>query len=213
MLDRILNAVFPNACGICGRINENSLCPKCNIKLKELAKAKTRKFKNKNYAYHAYMFDYQGIIRDKIIDYKFNDKSYLYGTFSESIIKNKKMCRFIKKYDIIIPVPIHRKRKSERGYNQTELLCKNIAKRLEIEMASDVLEKIKYNVPQMSLNKIDRSNNVKGVYVVRNLERIRNKKVLLVDDIYTTGSTVDECARVLKNVGTLEISVFTIAKD
>ena len=76
-----------------------------------------------------------------------------------------------------------------------------------------MLEKIKYNVPQMSLNKIDRSNNVKGVYVVRNLERIRNKKVLLVDDIYTTGSTVDECARVLKNVGTLEISVFTIAKD
>lgn len=213
MQAKILNAIFPNVCGICGKIDKNSLCPKCNLKLKEITKAKIRKFDDKNFEYHAYLFEYKGLIRNKIIDYKFNDKSYLYKTFSHSIIKNKKICRFIKKYDIIIPVPIHKKRKKERGYNQTELLCRDIEDKLEIKVINDVLDKTTYNVPQMSLNKIDRIKNVKGVYIIKNPEKIKNKKILLLDDIYTTGSTINECAKALKDAGATKVSAFTIAKD
>ena len=95
---------------MCGRINKNNLCPQCKIKLKEITKANIIKVKNKNFTYLAYLFKYDGIIREKILKYKFKDSAYLYKTFSEIIIKNKKMCGFIKKYDIIIPVPIHKKR-------------------------------------------------------------------------------------------------------
>ncbi|MBQ9298427.1 MAG: ComF family protein [Clostridia bacterium] len=213
MLEKILEFIFPNVCGICGKINKNSLCPKCNIKLKEITKAEIRKISNKNFAYHAYMFEYKGMIRDKIIDYKFNDKAYLYRTFAEIIIKNKKICRFIKKYDIITSVPIHKKRKKERGYNQSGLLCSYLARELEIQEVKNSLEKTKYNVAQMNLNKADRINNVKNVYMVKNAEKINNKKVLLIDDIYTTGSTVNECSKVLKQAGALEVAVLTIAKD
>lgn len=213
MLDKILEIIFPNVCGMCGRINKNNLCPECKIKLKEITKANIIKVKNKNFTYLAYLFKYDGIIREKILKYKFKDSAYLYKTFSEIIIKNKKMCGFIKKYDIIIPVPIHKKRYKERGYNQSELLAKEIAKILEIPMEKHVLIKALNNTPQSKLSKQERKNNAIGVYKTINNQKIINKKVILVDDIYTTGSTANECSKMLKQAGANEIAVLTIAKD
>ena len=213
MLDKILEIIFPNVCGMCGRINKNNLCPQCKIKLKEITKANIIKVKNKNFTYLAYLFKYDGIIREKILKYKFKDSAYLYKTFSEIIIKNKKMCGFIKKYDIIIPVPIHKKRYKERGYNQSELLAKEIAKILEIPMEKHVLIKALNNTPQSKLSKQERKNNAIGVYKTINNQKIINKKVILVDDIYTTGSTANECSKMLKQAGVSEIAVLTIAKD
>lgn len=213
MIKKILDIIFPSVCGICGKIDKNSLCPKCKIKLKEIEKAKILKVKNKNFTEHAYLFKYNGIIREKIIGYKFKDNSYLYKTFAEIIIKNKKICGFIKKYDIIIPVPIHKKRRKERGYNQSELIAKEIAKTLEINIEDNALCKIKNNKAQMLLAKCDREKNIKDVYEIINLQKIQNKKVLLLDDIYTTGSTANECSRMLKEAGASKVSVLTIAKD
>ena len=213
MLDKILEIIFPNVCGMCGRINKNNLCPECKIKLKEITKANIIKVKNKNFTYLAYLFKYDGIIREKILKYKFKDSAYLYKTFSEIIIKNKKMCGFIKKYDIIIPVPIHKKRYKERGYNQSELLAKEIAKILEIPMEKHVLIKELNNTPQSKLSKQERKNNAIGVYKTINNQKIINKKVILIDDIYTTGSTANECSKMLKQAGASEIAVLTIAKD
>lgn len=213
MLDKILEIIFPNVCGMCGRINKNNLCPQCKIKLKEITKANIIKVKNKNFTYLAYLFKYDGIIREKILKYKFKDSAYLYKTFSEIIIKNKKMCGFIKKYDIIIPVPIHKKRYKERGYNQSELLAKEIAKILEIPMEKHVLIKELNNTPQSKLSKQERKNNAIGVYKTINNQKIINKKVILIDDIYTTGSTANECSKMLKQAGASEIAVLTIAKD
>ena len=129
------------------------------------------------------------------------------------IKKNKKICLFLKKYDIIIPVPISKKRKKERGYNQSALLAREIAKQLNIGYNDTSLIKIKNITPQSSLKKEDRIKNVQNVYSVINNEKIKNKSILLIDDIYTTGSTVNECSKKLIEYGANRIGILTIAKD
>lgn len=116
-------------------------------------------------------------------------------------------------YDIIIPVPIHKKRYKERGYNQSELLASEIAKTLNISIEKRVLIKNVNNTPQSKLSKIERKNNANGVYKIINAQKIKNKKIIIIDDIYTTGSTANECSKLLKQAGASEIAVFTIAKD
>ena len=213
LIEQIISYIFPNVCGICGKICENSLCPSCSVKLKKIAKYEIESISNKNFSYLAYLFKYSGIIREKLIVYKFKDHSYLYKTFSKIIIKNKKICRFIKSYDIIISVPIHKKRFRQRGYNQSELLAREISRNLEVPIEKEVLIKTKNNNAQSTLNKSERIKNTIDVYAIINSEKVKNKKVLLVDDIYTTGSTANECSRMLKQAGASEIAVLTIAKD
>ena len=202
-------------CGICGKIDKNSLCNKCKIRLQKNAICKIEDYKNTSSYFdeHIYLFQYNGEIRDTILKYKFNEKSYIYRTFLEFIKNNKKICAQIKKYDIIIPVPISKKRLNSRGYNQSSLIAKNLAQELNIEYSKKILIKIKDNKPQSEMKQDTRKSNVSGVYKVINEERINNKKVLIVDDIFTTGSTADECAKVLKENNAESLGVFTLAKD
>ena len=116
-------------------------------------------------------------------------------------------------YDIIIPVPIHKKRKHRRGYNQTELVAKEISHQLKIKMGKDVLIKNINTKAQSELSKKERNDNIKGAFKVQNLQKIIGKKILLIDDIYTTGSTANECRKILKLAGAKNIGILTIAKD
>lgn len=102
-----------------------------------------------------------------------------------------------------------------RGYNQSELLAKEIAKILKIKIDSKILRKTKNNIAQSTLKKEQREQNVIGAYKVTNIEKIKHKKILIFDDIYTTGSTVNECAKTLVQVGIpkSDIGILTIAKD
>jgi len=213
MLDYILELIYPTTCGICDKICKEALCKKCELKLKKYEINLIRKNRNMYFTESMHIFRYESIIREKIIDYKFNNKAYLYKTFSEIILKNEKVCGLLKKYDIIIPVPIHKKRKLERGYNQTELIAKTIANQTHIKLEKDLLIKQSNIVSQSSLNKNDRKQNVKNAFVIKNTEKIENKKILIFDDIYTTGSTVNECSKILRKAGATRIGILTISKD
>lgn len=199
-INHAINLIYPNVCGICDRLCREDLCKKCEINLNSLVKCKIDKYKDKSFRKHLYIFKYEGIIKERLIKFKFNEKSYIYKAFVNFIIKNEKICRFFKSYDIIIPVPIHYNRKINRGYNQSALIAKEIAKRLNIQYENKVLFKTVNNKPQSTKNKQERINNVKGVYYTKNEYRILNKKILLLDDIYTTGSTVNECSKILREV-------------
>ena len=193
-----INFIYPNVCGICDKVCEDDLCSKCEIKLRNISKNKIEKYEDKNFKKHIYLFKYEGIIKEMLIKFKFNEKPYIYKAFVNFLIKNKKICSFLKSYDIIIPVPIHYNRKVTRGYNQSALMARDIAKILNINYIENVLYKRIDNKPQSTKNKEARKENVIGVYYIKNEYKIYNKKVLLLDDIYTTGSTVNECAKVLK---------------
>lgn len=213
-LNLLLSFIYPNYCGICGRINENGLCKKCEIKLKQEECYHIDSYRNNSFEEHTYLFLYQGIIREKLIEYKFQKKPYLARMFA-TLIKNKtELMKKIINYDYIIPVPIHPKRKQQRGYNQSELILKYIITE-KVKINTNILKKKINNLSQSSLNKEERKENVKDVYQIKQdmEKRVNHKRILLFDDIYTTGSTVRECSNLLKQAGAAKIHILTIAKD
>lgn len=214
MLDFIINLIYPNVCGICGKVCKNDICNKCLVKLKKYKECKKHIYLTRNFTTHMYIFRYEELIRNSIIQYKFSDKAYMYKTFAEIILKDKKVCGFLKSYDIIIPVPISKKRNNSRGYNQSELIIKQLKRNInEINLQTNILYKIKDTLPQSKLDKEHRKNNLNGAYEVRNNKILQDKKILLFDDIFTTGSTADECSKILKNAGAYEVGILTLAKD
>ena len=212
-INSALDYFFPPICGMCGEINENYICNNCYENIKKIKKCVINEYNNRNFSKHLYIFRYEGIIRNKIIEYKFEDKGYLYKMFAKIILSDKKTCNFIKKYDVIIPVPISKKRKKKRGYNQSELVANELAQKLNQDIWTGIIIKKKDNKPQSELNKLERIKNVEDIYEINKPIEVKNKKVLLLDDIYTTGSTVNEIARKLKQNQTQEIGVITLAKD
>ena len=167
----------------------------------------------KHFENHYYIFKYDNLIRKLIIDYKFNEKPYLYRSFLEFLNNYQKEYIQFKIYDIIIPVPISKKRKRERGYNQSLLIAREISSKEKIKLGDKVISKVKNNNTQSKLNKEERAENVKNVYKITNNKEIINKNILLIDDIFTTGATLNECSRMLKQAGAKKIDVLTIAKD
>ena len=121
----------------------------------------------------------------------------------------------LKKYDIIIIVPISKQRKQDRGYNQSELIAKEISKIIKVPIKRKMIYKVKNTVPQSTLNKKQREENAKGAYEAPSTTKLKNRKILIIDDIYTTGNTVNECAKILvqKGIERSNIGVLTIAKD
>lgn len=202
-------------CGVCGKLDKNSLCNKCKIRIEKNALYKIENYRQTTSFFdeHLYLFQYDGVIRDTILNYKFNDQPYLYRTFLEFIKNNKKICAQIKKYDIIMPIPISKKRIKKRGYNQSAIIAKNISKMFNIDYKENVLVKIKDNKPQSELGQNERSSNVKGVYKIKVSKQIFQKKILLIDDIFTTGNTANECANILKKNTANNVGIFTLAKD
>jgi len=188
-------------------------CKKCKIKLKYgLEDCNILKVYDKDYNFLITLFPYEGVIRKLLLEYKFKNKKYLYLLFSDLIYYSLK--DYIKeiKIDYIIPVPISFKRYKERGYNQSYLISKKISHLLDIKLLRFSLIKIKNNKRQSELCEKERINNVKNVYKVFRKNLLKNKVVLLIDDIYTTGSTINECSKILKKVNVKCIIALTIAK-
>lgn len=215
--EKILNLIYPQTCGICGKINQNSLCKKCEINLKKQSENQIikdgKEIEDKYFNELMYIFKYEGQIRKLILDYKFNEKSYIYLTFVNFLLKNKNIFENIKNYDTIIPVPISKKRLKTRGYNQSLLIAKQISQQTNLDLVNNCLIKTKNIIEQSKLNKEEREKNIQNVYKLENKQLIKNKKILLIDDIYTTGSTVNECSKILTQGQPNKIGILVLAKD
>lgn len=208
--EKFLNYLYPNVCGICEkRIFSNSYtCINC---LSILKCYRERIIINSNnfFDYMLNMYEYTGIIKKQIYKFKFKENKYIKNTFAELI--TQKVIKLKLKFDIIIPVPISYYRYLERGYNQCEEISKLIGKFLNKNVGLNILIKSKNNKKQSTLHVNERKKNVLGVYNIKHQERIKNKIVLLIDDIYTTGATINECAKMLKIFGAKKVLVITIA--
>ena len=212
-----MDIFFPQVCAICGKLNENGLCVKCVKILETFAEFEVIEeeahLENKNFQNFMYVFHYEGVIRKLILDYKFHEKSYIYVGFVNFILKNKKIFEKLKSYDTIIRVPISKKRMKERGYNQSLLIAKKLSKALNINLQENCLVKTKNIIEQSKLNREQRKQNIQNVYELKKEQILKDKKILLIDDIYTTGNTVNECCKMLQKAMPKKIDVFTIAKD
>jgi len=156
-------------------------------------------------------FLYDGVISESIRAFKFSGQKS-YGVFLTALalqyLKNKDI---LNECDLIIPVPLHKKRLDERGYNQAEIIADRLAKSLNKDVDKGTLFRIRDTLHQSSLTGYRRIDNVKGAFAAKE-GAVYEKKIILVDDIYTMGETANECARMLIDAGAKSVVVFALCK-
>ncbi|MFA4915621.1 MAG: ComF family protein [Syntrophales bacterium] len=155
---------------------------------------------------------YETVLLDAIHRFKYR------GNITVGEILGRLMAEFaypavdIKKYSLIIPAPLHPKRLRERGFNQSVILARAVSKKFSIKLDFTTLRRRVHTTPQVNLGKKEREANVRGAFEVVSGGKIRKKRIILVDDVYTTGSTVKECARILMENKAAEVTVLTLAR-
>ena len=154
---------------------------------------------------------YEGPLREAIHRWKYQEKTYLTSFFGLKMTEGLHRYWDPKSFDLLIPVPLHPQRLRKRGFNQALLLVKELSRRTGIPYQKRILQKKKLTIPQVNLSGVEREKGVKGSFHVQGGEGLRGKGVLLVDDVYTTGATVNECSKVLLSVGVKRVDVLTLA--
>ncbi len=155
---------------------------------------------------------YEGHSRDLIHAFKYRNKTHLRRPLA--LLAAEGLTEFVmsRAPDLIAPVPLHVRRLRSRGFNQAVLLGELLARRWRLPLARRALVRIRWTEPQINLAAHERRDNVKGAFCVRDPAVVAGKRVLLLDDVLTTGSTAEECSRVLKLAGAAEVTVITVAR-
>ena len=152
---------------------------------------------------------YEGVLAEAIKLFKYKKKVHVGRALAHSIIP---LSPPLEKGNFVMPVPLHPSRLREREFNQSAILASVIGERLGIPVLTDILLRERHTKPQVELDMKERKKNVVGAFTVQNKELIIDKDIILVDDVYTTGSTVNECAKALKKNGAKKVCVVTIAR-
>lgn len=157
------------------------------------------------------VFEYTGIVKESLIRFKFYNKPGYYMTYARLLADKLGKVTDIKNYQMVLSVPLHRHKEFSRGYNQARLISKALSRILKLRECSYLLRRERYTEAQSLLDKQKRNQNVKGAFVVVSPKKVRGKTILLVDDILTTGSTLEECSRVLKQAGAERVLALVVA--
>ena len=208
-LKAILNFIYPPRCIFCRKpLSEEGICDEC---LNEIPRVKGKILNPQFVAKTCAPLYYRGSVRAAIIRYKFSGRT-AYATHFAKLMHEMIERRIEDPIDYITWVPLGKRKLKKRGYDQAELIARELSKIMGIP-AIRTLKKIRNNKSQHKIkSESERRANVIGAYENVNYTEIWNKNVLLIDDVFTTGSTVFECARMLKIAGVVNIFVATIAK-
>lgn len=175
------------------------ICKECFNNLEIIHKEITIDSPYINKVYYSLL--YNRLMREMVKKYKYEGKNYLYKAFGEIMMGTIKTNGLESHIDIIAYIPAHRRKEALRGYNQAKLLAAYIAEKLDKPLLKNNLIKLKWTENQSHSNKVDRIVNLKDSFHIKNPTEVMAKKILLVDDIITTGATMEECSRVLINNG------------
>lgn len=210
LLQRLWKLLFPPKCILCRKVlekDETDLCRHCRIDSPE-CNSSARKLPH--ISKWAAVWYYEGTVRESILRFKFRGvRSYApaYGRLMAMSLQRQEMQNF----DLLTWVPTGRWRKLRRGYDQVELLARAVGNELGVEPVS-LLKKVRNNPPQSGITgDAQRRANVLGVYRVRDAKVLAEKRILLLDDVITTGATVGEAARVLLTAGAKEVYCGAVA--
>lgn len=199
-----VNFITGSMCSICGATfsdspAENHLCGDCLEKRPYFSSARA-------------VFSYEDIILNAIHQFKYNRNisvgemlAYFMADFSFPDID-------FSDYSLIIPVPLHIKRLRERGFNQSLILARALGEKQQIPVNFSLLKRNKFTLTQTSSNKKERKQNIKGAFEISNRKEISDKNIILIDDVYTTGATANECAKTFIKAGARKVSVLTLAR-
>lgn len=218
-----LGILFPKTCPICDKAlgHGEDICGECVRKIhfigeprckkcgKQLSDVRTEYCPDCSRNSHVYKtgiaaFLYDDLISKSIYRFKYHNRRSYAEYYGKAI--SKQYGTIIKRWnaDVIIPVPIHEKKRIRRGYNQAELISRSLGRELHMETDSSYLVRMANTKPQKEMNKAERKKNLENAFKLTG-NVVKYNKIILVDDIYTTGSTIDECARTLMAGGAREI--------
>ena len=196
---------------------EAKRCSKCGLKLGSGITSSSKGCpgcKNDNLKFEKCFFVSDNTEPVRTLIYQFKYKKHMclaapLGTLLTNLLHQKTICEI----DFVVPVPLHWKKKQERGFNQSELMAKKICKKFSIPISINNLHRVKNTLSQTQLSRLQRQKNVKGAFEVKIPEKFFQKNVLLVDDVLTTGMTASECAKSLKNAGTNKVFLIALARS
>lgn len=154
---------------------------------------------------------YNEIVARAILSFKFGGKKEALKTF-RTFKELSGMPEDIAHADFIVPVPLHEKRLRKRGFNQASLLALSFFPKEKDKIKNTMLFRKRKTIPQTGLDGSSRRKNIKNAFWVKDPEKIKGKNIILIDDVFTTGTTVNECARVLVKSGAKRVDVLTLAR-
>jgi ComF family protein len=231
-----LNLVFPPVCPICqtllnGKGNDLLLCPTCRTAIKPIHPPYCPRCglpvpsgdeegylcgpclkERRHFEVHRSSGLYEGALKEAIHTFKYGGVFPYVRVFGDLLQPTLQILSRDHPVDVMIPVPLHIRRLRERGFNQALLLVRELSKRTGIPYEERALKKIKDTPVQIALKKRERKKNLTGAFQVQNQGAIQGKAVVLVDDVYTTGATVNECSRTLLRAGAERVAVLTVAR-
>jgi ComF family protein len=234
-LNDVSNVIFPPQCLGCSEIlhpqSGQLFCPVCKKKIKFItgdicpvcgtifpdSPAKSHLcgncMENKTYFSCARaVVSYETIILDAIHQFKYGNNISVGALLASFMADFSFPDVDFTGYSLIIPVPLHIKRLRQRGFNQSLILARALAKKKQIPVNFSLLKRNKFTETQTGLNKAERNKNIKGAFEVSDKKKIVGKNVILVDDVYTTGATINECAKILTKAGAQKVTVLTLAR-
>ena len=194
-----IKLVEPPWCEICGISTTEDKCDECATKPPQYGKLRT-------------IAVYEAAIQKAIHLFKFEKKITLATPLAQLIITHLPDDCIIADYDYILPIPIHKKRLKERTFNQATLIANQLAKAAGIRIEKDALVRHKNTSPQSSLDKEARQKNIIGAFKLHKKDVVQGKHILVIDDVYTTGATVQEAVKVLWTADPIEVDVLTLTR-
>ncbi|HIC92114.1 MAG TPA: ComF family protein [Syntrophaceae bacterium] len=197
--------IKPPFCTLCGmpfksQDSLDHLCGECLTSKRYFTKARSVGF-------------YEGTLLKAIHLFKYHRKIHLALPLGYMLSDSVSQLFHMEWVDLLIPVPLHHRRLRERGFNQALLLARILKKRYNKTLATRVLRRWRWTEPQVNLSEKARKNNVKGSFVISNHMTVKEKNILLLDDVYTTGATINECGRTLLKAGANKVYVLTLARS
>lgn len=206
-----------NICHVCKEnkiIKDMHICLDCESFIKKIHKKSNKEVPGIDEIYVSTL--YSSHMKKLIQDFKFHDKSYLYRVLGDIMVETIKRCKINEhnNIDYLVYVPMHRVKEAKRGYNQSELLSRRISERLGIPIEGRLIKKVKRTKPQSSLEIKDRGDNLGGTIKLNekiDKTEFEDKTILLIDDILTTGKTLEENAKELKKIKNINIIGLTLS--
>lgn len=222
MLKPLINLVFPNYCCVCKEVLlpiENQICSSCihDLPFTHLLEQNSPKLLLKfyglldlEYAFSIFYFHKQGMMQNLIHELKYKKNQEIGTIFGKYYAQLLKKSNF--DFDCIVPVPLHPKKLKERGYNQLTTFGFALSNELEIPYIENLLIRNTYNQTQTKKNRTQRIESLQKekIFSVINTESFKNKHILLIDDVITTGATLIECGKELKSIENCKLSIITI---
>ena len=233
VLHRGVESFFPPVCPVCmkalWRPEDGQVCAQCQEDLKAISApfcircglpfsdsgphecgdclADPPSFRTMRAAYI-----YQGALRQAILRFKMNRETSRDGPLAGLLLATEPLGIDWESYDLVLPVPLHDNRIRWRGYNQSALMVRQVARMRRIAWTDQLLVRRRDTTPQFSVERAKRKENIKGAFICADKEGVSRMSVLMVDDITTTGSTIRECAKVLREAGASVVDGAVLAR-